>query len=38
MKGRLSTAGKEVTDPKGDQSILEVSIIVEGITEIHDHQ
>lgn len=37
VKGRLSIAGGEVTDPKGDQSALGVSIIVEAITETRDH-
>jgi hypothetical protein len=40
VKGRVSTAGKGTvtTDPKGNQSTLGVSLIVEGITEICDHR
>lgn len=37
VKGRLSAAGEEVTDPKGDQSALGVSVIVEDVTETRDH-
>lgn len=29
--------GEEVTDPKGDQSAVGVSVIVEDVTETHDH-
>lgn len=38
VKGRLSIAGEEVTDPNGDQSALGVSSIVEDITETRAHQ
>lgn len=37
VKGRLSTTGEQVTDPKGYQSALGVSVIVEDVTETHDH-